>query len=128
MLLQRLSPLGFGATRHLVHFYARAPIGASGAVTTASIAGRGLTIAKSATGTYTATIKNQTGVGAILYADCKVLSATKQHAACTGAVASTGIVTFVTSLASALNTAADPGNGDELLIHIVVRNSPSDAS
>lgn len=129
MLIRRLAPPGYHATRHIVQYDVRVPIGASGAAGTHQ--GRGVTVAKTGTGVYTATlVGGTTGVGAILYAHCEILSDTPQVATLKSAVAATGIVTFechtLTDTTSAANT--EPGNGDELLVRITVRNSPADSS
>lgn len=126
MITKRLAPIGFAATRHLVHYYVRLPIGAAGAVGTPT--GRGLTAAHGAAGVYTFTIQGQNGVGAILYVNAAVVSATKQSATVTSAVASTGIITINCAAASAPNTAADPGDGDAIMITVVCRNSSADSS
>ena len=129
MLIRRLAPPGFHATRHIVTYHVRVPIGASGAAGTHQ--GRGLVVAKSDTGVYTATLQGgTTGVGAILYAACQIVSDTPQVATVKSAVASTGIVTFEchTLGDDGSDDNTEPGNGDHLMVTVIVRNSPADSS
>lgn len=128
MLIRRLAPAGFHATRHIVRFDAAATItGSSGAV--ASTAGRGLTIARSAQGVYTATIIGGTsGVGAILQALGSVVCDTPYVVTVKSAVASTGIVTFECHLLDDTTGNTELPAAAVLMITLIVRDSPSDAS
>lgn len=126
MLIKRLAPLGFGVTRHMVHYFAQGT-GASGAITLQQ--GKGITLAKSATGTYTATIVGgTTGVGAILFASAEIVADAAKQATVKSISPTTGVVTFETAVNSALGTPADLADGDILMVHLVIRNSPADSS
>lgn len=127
MLLRRLYPPGPEGGRHIVKYYVRVPIGASGAAGTH--VGKGITVAKSATGRYTATVAGVSGsVGAILYASCSIVSTTPQDSTVRAIDDTTGVVTFSTHAQSAPGTEAEPEQGAILLVCIAVRNSSSDAS
>lgn len=127
MLNGRYAKDSLDSNRNIVRLHVRVPIGSSGAPGTH--VGRGIVVTRTGTGAYTATIQHtRGGVGAILGASVQVVSATRQHATIASAVASTGVVTFVTVAATAMNTAADPGSGDHLLVAIQYRNSSSDRS
>jgi hypothetical protein len=126
MLNRQYHPAGSDATRHLVKFYVRVAIGASGAVS--STYGKGVTVAKSATGRYTATITGNTGLGKVLDARCTVVSTTGQVSWVRSIVEATGVVTFSVAANTAPQTEAEPGDGDHLLICIIVRKTASENS
>lgn len=126
MLTRRLAPPGFHGTRHVIRYEAQGT-GASGAITLQQ--GKGITLAKSATGTYTATVQGHTGGGAILYANAQVVAdAAKQVTVKSFAITSNCVVTFEVAANTALGTPVDLADGDILCVQVSIRNSPSDSS
>ena len=127
MLLRRLYPAGPEGGRHIVKFYGKVAIGASGAVGTQF--GKGFSVAKAATGRYTVTLAGVQGsVGKILYTNARVVSTTRQIAYTRAENDTTGVVTFSTATAAAADTEADPAEGDVLEFTIAVRAKSSEQS
>jgi len=127
MLLRRLWPSGHATNRNLVRINVLVPIGATGAVGTH--VGKGGTVTRTNTGLYTFTPAGVQGsVGAILKADCQVISSNKTVAFCLTRTLATGVCTFATCDAAAADTPSDPDSGAFLAFEIVIRNSSADRS
>jgi hypothetical protein len=113
--------------RSLVEAHVSVAIGATGAV--GAITGKGISVARTGTGAYTATVAGlMGGVGAIVnfHVDVVTNNVAGYQAHAKVITPSAGTVTFNTEAKAAPGTPADPSSGSTLLIHAVVRNSSSD--
>lgn len=103
-------------------------VGATGAVSsTPDVAGRGLTLARSAVGDYTVTVSNATGgVPAFLFANATINVQSDLDRLVVGKGYSTANGTWsftVFDSVAATPTPIDPASGDTLMITVTFRNT-----